>query len=110
MSAIAHPTREDYLPHVRVFMPAVQGEELEMRASLLLMRDRAMATKGFCSEEAWHILDHVERLASRYAFTPMPKEDVGELRRILLNLVAAASSLEGVFAPQLPFGEPQGNG
>ena len=81
-----------------------------MRASLLLMRDRAMATKQFCSEEAWTILDHVERLASLYAFRSMDLDDLTALRRILVSLVAASSGLEGIFGAQPSLGGTNARG
>lgn len=102
VSAIQAPKREDYEPHVRVFAPWAEGEELSIRASLLLTRDRALATKKFCCEAAWPVLDHVERMAGRFAFQTMAFDDLKQLRYILTMLVAQASNLEALFAPELP--------
>jgi hypothetical protein len=66
------------------------------------MRDRAMATKPIACEEAWHLLDLVERTASRDAFRPMPLDELQELRRLLVTCVATASSFDTLFAPRLP--------
>jgi hypothetical protein len=106
VNAPAHPKREDYVPHVRAFLPSAEGEELQLRASLLLMRDRAMATKPRCSEEGWHILDVVERTASRDAFRSMPLDELQQIRHLLIRLVTAASDFDALFAPPLPLGVP----
>jgi hypothetical protein len=91
------PTREDYAPSVRTFLPGCDGEELQMRSALLLMRDRAMATKPICSEEGWAILDLVERTASRDAFRPMPLDELKEVRRLCVMLVATASGFDALY-------------
>lgn len=103
MNALAYqpPRRQDYEPNVRAFLPGVEGEELQMRASLLLMRDCAMATKPIASEHGWLLLDVVERTASQYAFWSMPLDDLREIRRLLLNVVAAASGFDALFCPGL---------
>lgn len=106
-TAIHAPKREDYEPAVRTFLPGCEGEELQMRAALMLMRDRAMATKPICSEEGWVLLDLVERTASRHAFRPMPVEELQELRRLLVMLVASASGFDALYAR---VGGPDGRG
>lgn len=93
-------SRRQYVPTVTTFLPGVQDEELDVRCSLLLMRDCAMAAKGSCSEEAWTILDHVERLTSRFAFQGMPLDHLVELRRVLRLIVAAAASLDDWASPR----------
>lgn len=102
MNAYSPPRRQDYEPTVRAFLPSAQGEELELRSRLLLMRDRAMATKPISSEYGWLALDLVERMARDFAFRPMKADELAEIRRISVNLVAAASSLDALFAPELP--------
>jgi hypothetical protein len=100
------PRKEDYFDIVRGLRPFVQGDELELRSSLLLMRDRAMATKPIACEPAWHLLDVVERQASAAAMNHLFKlEDLRELRRLLLNCVCAASSFDTLYQPRLPLGE-----
>lgn len=110
MNAVAHPRRQDYEPMVRAFLPSAEGEELELRSRLLLMRDRAMATKPIACDQAWHLLDLVERTASAEAFRPMKAEDLAEVRRILVMCVAAASSFDTLYAPKLPLGETDARG
>ncbi len=116
MNAISHPKREDYIPIVRNFLPSAEGEQLTLRASLLLMRDRAMATKPIACEESWHLLDLVERTAARDAFRPMSDAELTELRRLLVMCVATASSFDTLFihapalAAQLAAGEPDARG
>lgn len=102
---IRHPKREDYEPNVRMFLPSAQGEELELRASLLLMRDRAIATKPIACEEAWQILDLVERTASRDAFRSMRMDELREIKRLLIRLVSTASGFDSLWAPKLDLGE-----
>lgn len=91
---LVHESRRQYVSTVSAFMPGAQGDELDIRCSLLLMRDCAAVAKGSCSEEAYPILDHVERLASRYAFQGMPIEDLHELRKVMRQVVAAAACLD----------------
>lgn len=102
--------REDYAPTIDALLPGVQGDELTARCSLLLMRDHAMSTKRHCSEEAWGILDQVERIAGGYALQPMKLAELAEIRRVMIMLVAAASDLEGIFQPPLQIGEAHEGG
>lgn len=91
--------RQQYEPTVRALMPGAEGDELDVRCSLLLMRDCSTSAKNSCSEEAWPILDQVERLTSRFAFQAMPIEDLVELRRVLRLVVAAAANLDAWATP-----------
>lgn len=105
MNAPAHlmPTRESYFSTVRAFKPLCEGEELECRASLLLMRDKAMATKRRASESAWAILDVVQKLADDNALEYRTSlGDLREIRRQCIRLVGCAAGLDMIFAPQLP--------
>lgn len=100
------PKREDYEPIVKGLRPFCEGEELTLRTSLLLMRDRAMATKRSACEPAWMLLDVVERTASENAMNhKVDVETLRELRRICLNVACAASSFDGLFHPRLPLGD-----
>lgn len=96
------PKREDYEPIVRNFLPTAEGDALQLRASLLLMRDRCIATKPIACEESWHILDLVERTVSRDAFRPMPDAELVMIRQIVVKLVTAAADFDAIFAPKLP--------
>jgi hypothetical protein len=92
------PSREDYEPIVRGLRPLVDGEELMLRSSLLLMRDRAMATKRNASEYAWTLLDVVERVGAEHAMNHrVDVESLREMRRICLNIVCAASSFDAMY-------------
>lgn len=105
------PRREDYEPIVKGLRPFIQGEELTLRTSLLLMRDRAMATKRTACEPAWLLLDVVERTASENALNEkVDVETLRELRRICLNVACAASSFDGLFNPRLPLDDGEANG
>ena len=95
------PRREDYEPIVKGLRPFVEGEELLLRSSLLLMRDRAMATKRAACEPAWALLDVVERQASDNAMNERVSiEDLRELRRLCINCVMAASGFDMLFHPR----------
>jgi hypothetical protein len=105
------PQRSDYLPIVRGMRPFVSDEEADLRASLLLMRDRAMATKNSASEYAWSLLDVVERVGADHAMNHrVDVESLREMRRICLNIVCAASSFDAMYQPRLPLGEGEANG
>jgi hypothetical protein len=97
------PNRTDYEPIVRGLRPFVGEEELMLRSSLLLMRDRAMATKSSASEYAWSLLDVVERVAAEHAMNHrVDVESLREMRRLCLNIVCAASSFDAMYQPRLP--------
>jgi hypothetical protein len=97
------PRREDYEDIVRGLRPFVDGEELMLRSSLLLMRDRAMATKPTACESAWTLLDVVEREASAAAMNHrIQLDDLRELRRLLIMCVCNASSFDTLYQPRLP--------
>jgi hypothetical protein len=97
------PRRSDYEPIVRGLRPLCEGEELMLRSSLLLMRDRAIATKPIACEPAWNLLDIVEREASESALNHRIKlDDLRELRRLLVMCVCTASSFDTLYQPRLP--------
>lgn len=96
--------REAYAPIVQRFLPGCEGEELATRCSLLLMRDRALTHSRACSDEAFPVLGQVERLTSTYAYASMRLEQLKELRRLCVMLVANASGLEA-FAYDLAYPE-----
>ena len=111
---VARPVRrEDYEPIVRAHMPCrkFQDGELELRATLLLMRDRAMATKRDACEPAWHLLDVVEREASEFALERRAEIAVlREVRRLCSQCVAAARDFDTLYQPRLPLGEGEADG
>lgn len=102
MNAVTNPAREQYKPIVQTFLPGCEGEELELRAALLLMRDRAIAVKPIACEESFAILDLIERTASRDAFRPMAFEELTRLRYILLKLVGCSSDFDAMWARTYP--------
>lgn len=100
------PRREDYEPIVRGLRPLCDGEELMLRTSLLLMRDRAMATKPMACESAWALLDIVEREASEAAMNHRIRlDDLREIRRLCVMCVCTASSFDTLYQPRLPLEE-----
>lgn len=96
------PSRDRYVPIVRQHVPTCEGKELELRCSLLMVRDQSASALRRCSEEAHGILSEVHRLASENAFTSMPIGELAELRRQLVQLTACASGLE-MFAYRLAY-------
>lgn len=97
------PRREDYEPIVRGLRPLCDGEEMMLRSSLLLMRDRAMATKPNASESGWALLDIVEREASDAALNHrVGLDDLRELRRLCVQCVMTASGFDMLYQPRLP--------
>lgn len=104
------PRKDDYFDIVRGLRPFVEEEEMNLRSSLLLMRDRAMATKNGASEYAWRLLDVVERVASDHAMNHrVDVESLREMRRICLNIVCAASSFDAMYQPRLPLDDGEAN-
>lgn len=109
MNAYRAPVRDDYAPIVRGIIPFCDGEELQLRCSLLLMRDRAMAAKRAACEASWALLDLVERESSQVAFRGMPIDDLREFRRLCVRCVSTASGFDMLYQPRLPIeGEADG--
>jgi hypothetical protein len=97
------PQRSDYEPIIKGLRPLCDGEELMLRSSLMLMRDRAIATKSRACEPAWLLLDVVERVGAEHAMNHrVDVESLREMRRICLNIVCAASSFDAMYQPRLP--------
>lgn len=97
------PRRADYEPIVKAMRPWVGDEELTIRSSLLLLRDRATATKSIACEPSWMLLDVVERIAADNALNnALPVDVLRELRRLCVMCVANASGFDAVFQPRLP--------
>ena len=113
MNAYRPPRREDYEPIVKGMIPLCEGEELTIRSSLLLMRDRAIATKPIASASGWALLDVVEKEAAEVAFRSVPIEDLREFRRLCIRCVMTASGFDMLYQPSLPGldqGEADGRG
>jgi hypothetical protein len=87
-------TRDRYIPQVRAFVPLCRGEDLQLRCSLLLIRDQATAGLRRCSGEAAPVLDTIERLATQYAFAKLPIAELKDLRLHLVRLTTCASGLD----------------
>lgn len=97
------PRRSDYEPIVKGLKPLCDGEELMLRSSMLLMRDRAIATKQVACEPSYMLLEVVERISSENALNNQISLDVlRELRRLCVMCVANASGFDAVFQPRLP--------
>ncbi len=104
------PRRQDYEPIVKGMIPFCEGDELTIRAGLLMMRDRAMATKAGAlnasgsgmSSSSWALLEIVEREASESAFQAMKIEDLQEFRRLCVQCVTLAQSFDRLYQPALP--------
>jgi hypothetical protein len=101
---LPRPTRRsDYEPIVKAMRPLCAGEELELRSSLLLMRDRAIATKRNACTPSHALLEVVENVANESAMSfAVSTAQLRELRRLCLNCVASASSFDTLYQPPLP--------
>lgn len=97
------PRKEDYFDVVRGLRPLCQGEELILRSSLLLMRDRAMATKEVACQSGYALLEVVEREASGVALNPRcTVEDLREFQRLCIRLVSTAQGFDMLYQPHIP--------
>jgi hypothetical protein len=94
------PQRSDYEGIVKGLRPLCDGEELMLRCSIMVVRDKAASSMRRCSEQAHGVLSEVHRLASQYALESMPTDELKELRYRLVMLTACASGLE-MFAYRL---------
>ena len=97
------PNRSDYEPIVRAHMATrhVEGEELMLRASLLLVRDRAIATKFISCEPSYTLLELVEKEAGDAALNHRATiEQLRELRRLIGICVTTASGFEMLCRPR----------
>lgn len=104
------PRRSDYEPIVRGLRPLCDGEELMLRTSLLLMRDRAIATKPIACASSWALLDVVEREAAEAALSHrVGLDDLRELRRLCVMCVMNASGFDRIYQPRLPLEEGEAN-
>lgn len=90
------PERMVYVPLVQRYLPGCSGQELGLRCSMLLMRDKATAVLRDCCPETAQILEAVERIATTHAFQPMSQERLERARYNLLRLVATASNFQGL--------------
>jgi hypothetical protein len=103
------PARDRYTGIVKHHLPGCKGEELELRCSILLMRDQAGSSLRQCSEDAAGALSEVQRLATVYAYASIPVEELKELRYRLLQLTQTASGLE-MFAYRIAYPDGGANG
>lgn len=92
--------RDQYRPQVRRFMPGCEGRELELRCSLLLLRDQATSRMRNCGGEAYDVCALIVRLVCEYALASMPIERLEELRYEAVRLATCASGLD-MFASKL---------
>lgn len=103
--------KDDYVPIVRALRPWMNDEEAELRASLLLFRDRACTTKPSCCEPSWALLDVVERIGSENAMNyRVPVDHLRELRRLCSQCVMAARDFDLLFQPRLPLDDGEAHG
>lgn len=86
--------RDAYIPIVRSFLPGLEGKELSLRCSILTMRDQATAWMGYCSDEAYVSLEHIQRLALVYAYSSISIPRLEQLQYVMLRLTACAADLD----------------
>jgi hypothetical protein len=104
------PRHEDYIPIVKAMIPFCDGEDLRLRCGLLLMRDRAIASKPNTVEPTWQLLDIVQRESEEAAFRTMSLDDLREIRRLCIAVVMAANGFNQFYQPSLPVGEEPKDG
>ena len=85
---------ENFRTTVWSIFPKATGEELELRARLLLIRDLAIQAMGYSSEEAYHLLRAVAEMAGRYALADVSLAQLKEMRRILVLTSSNANSMQ----------------
>lgn len=89
--------RDAYIPIVTAHLPGCAGEELQMRCGMLLMRDSAAARLRWITEEPGYVLEHIQRLTSKYALAIMPFDDLQMLYRTVMRLGMSAAALATLF-------------
>lgn len=89
--------RAAYEPAIQRFLPGCEGRELMLRASMMMLRDQAGARMQHCSDEAYGVLQQVQRLGLHHALASMQVEVLDEIRGAMVRLAAQASVLEGIF-------------
>lgn len=105
MRGTYRPTRrEDYAPIVKGLLPLCEGEELKLRSSLMLLRDRALSTKAHAvddmSASAWALLEIIIREADEAALQGMPLEALTEFRALCMECALLAQRFERLYQPQ----------
>ena len=90
------PQSEQYVPVLKRVLPGAQGEELQLRCSILAHRDNCAAALTRCSDDAYPFLLAVEQLATKYAYVEMPLARLRLLRKNIAMIVANTSSIEAL--------------
>lgn len=98
IATIRQPRREDYEPIVKAMRPHCQGEEMMLRSSLLLMRDRAVSTKQVACSPSWAMLDVVERESGEAALSfNITTDELREIRRICILVIGHAREFDALY-------------
>ena len=90
------PQREQYVTVLKRVLPGAEGEELQLRCSILAQRDNCAAAITRCSDDAYPFLFAVEQLATKYAYVEMPLARLRLLRKNIAMIVANTSSIEAL--------------
>ena len=93
-TAKIRPSRGRYIPIVNHHLPRCAGKELDLRCSILFLRDQAASTMQRCSYEAYGTLSEVQRIGSAFAYAQIPIDPLERARYLLLRLTTCASGLE----------------
>lgn len=88
--------RSYYHPIVRRYFPTADDQEVELRSSLMVMRDGSLSRLRSCSRISRPFWECLEQLASDYAFAAVPLPQLSSVRLAIIRVAAAASSLEFV--------------
>lgn len=94
-ASFRQPTWQDFRSTVLPLFRRAGNDEIELRARLLLIRDRVIVAMGYSTAEAYHLLRAISEMAGRYALEDgLTIAQLTELRRILILASTSASSMQ----------------
>jgi hypothetical protein len=100
--------RERFLPVLRALMPDCPEDQVELRCSLLLMRQRATNWLRTGAGEAMDALLCADRAATAWISRPMATADLKRARSAVLALLRTAADINAIHSDIA--GEPDADG
>lgn len=101
---LRHSPRYRYRPIVQGLIPWCDVTELDLRCSILLLRDQASQAVRHCSDDAEAPYSEVVRLGSIYAFgSTLSPAQLSNLRRALVHMTLAAGALDALASTEADF-------
>jgi hypothetical protein len=89
--------RSRYHPIVRTYFPIAEDEEIELRSSLMAIRDLSTSRLLSCTQTSGVLWQCVQQLASEYATAHLNLSELSFLRGTVVSLAAAASTFQGAY-------------